>query len=251
MQEERFSMLEREQVVALSQASLYEDSEDAKEARDYLFNTRKISKDSVDSFGIGYVPLRVSNNRICGRLIFPIWDCHEKLVAISTRDFRSNVRNRGHWHESFNKKHHVYGWAAAKHKIKESMQIIIVEGQFDVLAMHSSGFTNTIGILGSHPSVFHINLIARYANEIIFAFDNDDAGKKAFQESFKIILSSGLFYDKSLRFFDLDLGLHKDPDELLKTSGKDDMEMHIDASRKIYKYDRKQWPTDVSDISID
>lgn len=251
MQEEKFSMLEREQVVALSQASLYEDSEDANEARDYLFNTRKISKEAVDCFGIGYVPLRVPNKRICGRLIFPIWDCHEHLVAISTRDFRSNVRNRGHWHESFNKKHHIYGWVSAKNKIKESMQIIVVEGQFDVLAMHSNGFKNTVGILGSHPSVFHINLISRYANEIIFAFDNDDAGKKAFQESFKIMLSSGLFYDKSLRFFNLDLGLHKDPDELLKTSGKDDMEMHIDASRKTFKYDRKQWTTDVSDISID
>lgn len=252
MELDQFSMLEREQIVALSQASLYEASNDAAEARDYLFNTRKISESISKDFAIGYVPVRVNNKKISGRIIFPIWDCHGNMVALSTRDFRSSIKNRGHWHESFNKKHHLYGWKTAEDKIKHSKQVVVVEGQFDVLAMHSHGFTNTVGVLGSHLSTFHIMLLIRYADEIVFAFDNDDAGKKAYQESYKIIASNGLLYDKTLSFFKVDLGVHKDPDELLKNSGRDDMEMHIEASRKVkHTNDAAQWSANVSDLSID
>ena len=252
IESDQFTMIERERIVALSQSSLYEDSNDAGEARDYLFNTRKISLEVAKRFGIGYVPVRVDNRRISGRIIFPIWDCHGGLVALSTRDFRSSIKNRGHWHESFNKKHHLYGWKSAEDSIKTTRQIIIVEGQFDVMAMHTHGFNNTVGVLGSHPSFFHIMIMARYADEIVFAFDNDDAGRKAFQESLKIISSSGLLYDKSLSFFNVDLGRHKDPDELLKSSGREDMEMHIEVSRKVKnKYDAAQWSANVSDLSID
>ena len=252
IESDQFTMIERERIVALSQSSLHEDSNDAGEARNYLFNTRKISLEVAKSFGIGYVPVRVDNRRISGRIIFPIWDCHGDLVALSTRDFRSSIKNRGHWHESFNKKHHLYGWKSAEDNIKSTRQIIIVEGQFDVMTMHTHGFNNTVGVLGSHPSFFHIMIMARYADEIIFAFDNDDAGKKAFQESLKIMSSSGLLYDKSLSFFRVDLGRHKDPDELLKSSGQEDMEMHIEASRKVKnKYDAEQWSANVSDLSID
>jgi DNA primase len=252
MELDQFSMLEREQIVALSQASLYENSNDATEARDYLFNARKISEPISKDFCIGYVPVRVNNKKISGRIIFPIWDCHGDMVALSTRDFRSSIKNRGHWHESFNKKHHLYGWKAAEEKIKQSKQAIVVEGQFDVLAMHSHGFANTVGVLGSHLSTFHIMLLIRYADEIVFAFDNDDAGQKAYQESYKIIASNGLLYDKTLSFFKVDLGIHKDPDELLKSSGRDDMEMHIEASRKVKQTnDAAQWSANVSDLSID
>ena len=252
IESDQFTMLEREQIVALSQASLYENSNDASEARDYLINTRKIDESTLKKFCIGYVPVRVNNKRIFGKIIFPIWDCHSRLVALSTRDFRSSIKNRGHWHESFNKKHHLFGWKEAEDSIKKTKQVIVVEGQFDVMSMHSNGFTNTVGILGSHPSFFHIMLLARHADEIIFAFDNDEAGKKAFSESLNIISSSGLLYDKSLSFFRVDLGIHKDPDDLLKVSGKDDMEMHIEASRKVKnKYDAAQWSADVSNLSID
>jgi DNA primase catalytic core len=235
MESDQFSMLEREQIIALSQASLYENSNDAAEARSYLFETRKICEETVRDFYLGYVPVRVNDRKISGRIIFPIWDCHGETVALSTRDFRSSIKNRGHWHESFNKKHHLYGWKMAESFIKDTGQVIVVEGQFDVLAMHSHGFKNTVGILGSHLSVFHIMLLIRYADEIVFAFDNDEAGKKAYQESYKIIASNGLLYDKTLSFFKVDLGVHKDPDELLKSSGRDDMEMHIEASRKVKK----------------
>jgi hypothetical protein len=43
IESDQFTMIERERIVALSQSSLHEDSNDAGEARDYLFNTRKIS----------------------------------------------------------------------------------------------------------------------------------------------------------------------------------------------------------------
>lgn len=252
IESDQFTMIEREKIVSLSQSSLYEDSEDANEARDYLLSKRKINYDILKMFEIGYVPSRVNNKKIAGRIIFPIRDCHNSLVALSTRDFRNSIKNRGHWHESFNKKHHLFGWNQSENEIKKTRQIIVVEGQFDVMAMHSHGFFNCVGILGSHPSFFHIMLFSRYADEIVFAFDNDDAGKKAFSESFNIISSSGLLYDKLLSFFKVDLGIHKDPDDLLKVSGREDMEMHIQNSRKVRnKNDEQHWSADVFNLSID
>jgi DNA primase len=250
--ENQFTELEREKIYSLSQASLFEESLDAQEARDYLFNIRRVSESTIRKFNIGYVPSRVSDRRISGKVIFPIFDCHNRLVALSTRDFRNTSNNRGHWHESFNKKHHMYGWQQSLIGIKESREIIVVEGQFDVMSMHDNGFENCIGILGSHLSNFHAFLIARYADSVVFAFDNDDAGKKAYLESIKVFSKTGLLYDKTLSFFSVDLGVHKDPDELLKKSNKEEMEMCIVASRNRKKQnERKQWTADVSDLSID
>lgn len=248
---DHFSMLEREAIVSLSQQSLFEESNDAKEARDYLFDNRKISENVVINFGIGYVPLRVGDRRISGKIIFPIYDCHNSLVAISTRDFRNTQKNRGHWHESFNKKNHFYGFSQSVKFIIEKKEVILVEGQFDVMSMHSHGFSNCVGILGSHMSMFHAFLLARFVDSFVFAFDNDDAGRKAIVESGNILLKSGLLYDKSISYFGVDMGSYKDPDDLLKFCGREEMEMHITASRNRKKYDRKRWSADVLDISID
>jgi|LauGreDrversion4_2_1035121.scaffolds.fasta_scaffold01463_21 DNA primase len=250
--ENHFTAIEREKIFSLSQFSLYETSEDAEEARRYLFDVRKIDEKVIKEFNIGYVPVRVHDKRISGKVIFPIFDCHNNLVAISTRDFRNISKNRGHWHESFNKKHHVYGWSQAIDSVKKSNEIIVVEGQFDVMAMHSHGYTNCIGILGSHLSIFHALLLVRYANSIIFMFDNDEAGRKAYSESINVLGKIGLLYDKTISFFSVDLGAYKDPDELLKCSSREDMEMHIVSSQnRKQQNERKQWSTNVSDLSID
>lgn len=250
--ENQFTELEREKVYALSQASLFEESQDAQEAREYLFSTRKISESTIRKFGIGYVPSRVYDRRISGKVIFPIFDCHNSLVALSTRDFRNSSKNRGHWHESFNKKHHIYGWQQSLKHISLSKEVIVVEGQFDVMSMHDNGFMNCIGILGSHLSSFHAFLISRYADSVVFAFDNDEAGKKAYSESVKVFSKTGILYDKTLSFFSVDLGIHKDPDDLLKNSNREEMEMSIAASRNRKKQnERQQWTADVSDLSID
>jgi DNA primase len=248
----QFTMLEREQILALSQASLYEDSDDAREAFEYLKSTRKIDKETLVKFNIGYVPVRVSNRRISGKIIFPIYDSNENIVAISTRDFRNTNNNRGHWHESYVKKHHLFGWKQSKDEIKRTRQIIVVEGQFDAMAMHSSGFCNTVGILGSHPSFIQTMMFCRYADEIVLAFDGDSAGEKAFDEAVNTLYSSGIMYDKTISYFRLDLGLYEDPDDLIKNAGREEMEMQIELSRKVKKNnDAAQWSTDVSNFSID
>lgn len=248
----QFSMLEREKIVLLSQASLFESSEDAIEARDYLFSFRKLNEEIVKKFNIGYVPLRVQNRKISGRIVFPIYDCHNNLIAISTRDFRNQDKNRGHWHESFEKKYHFFGFNQALSAMKEKNEVILVEGQFDVMSMHANGFTNCIGILGSHMSNFHAYLIARHVDSIVFSFDNDIAGKNANKESVNVMSKTGLAYDKRISFFSVDIGSYKDPDDLLKDAGREEMEMCINSSRnRKKKYDKEQWTADVFDLSID
>jgi DNA primase len=129
--------------------------------------------------------------------------------------------------------------------------MIVVESPLDAARLYSAGIDGGAATFGTSVSPEQLHIM-RKTDNLIFAFDNDDAGKKAFQESLKIMSSSGLLYDKSLSFFNVDLGRHKDPDELLKSSGREDMEMHIEVSRKVKnKYDAAQWSANVSDLSID
>ena len=43
----------------------------------------------------------------------------------------------------------MYGIERAKDKARKDKKIILVEGQFDVEAMHGFGFTNTVAVSGS------------------------------------------------------------------------------------------------------
>lgn len=211
----------RSLIVGMAKETLFDDSAESSEARAYLFGRRKISDEAAKSFHIGYVPKMAFATGVAGRLILPLHDHHGRLVCLTTRDWREGAHNRGHWHESFEKKWYLYGLHQAMPSIVSKRQIVVVEGQFDVLRLHSIGVTNAVGLLGSKPGWFQLALMLREADEVKLAFDNDDAGRAGAKEMFSILKSSGMSKMTRVKVSIVRLNPAKDADELVDRLGAD------------------------------
>jgi len=209
----------RSLIVDMAKETLFDDSPESTEARDYLFSKRKISDSTARLFNLGYVPKMAFATGVAGRLILPLHDHHGRLICLTTRDWREGAHNRGHWHESFEKKWYLYGMHQAIPAIVKTRQVVVVEGQFDVLRLHSIGVVNAVGLLGSKPGWYQLALLLREADEVKLAFDNDDAGRAGVKEVFNILRSSGMSKMARVKFSIVRLNPAKDADELVDRIG--------------------------------
>ena len=183
-------------------------SDEGKAAKQYLAS-RKIDDETIKNFKLGYCPSDWGGHNIWKRrVIFPLIDPYGNVVAFSgrlltyaTKDTNgSNVlaeigTNRVvrrtlpdgskedfammQFHDSFPKNYYLYGVEQAKSHIMKMGYVNVVEGQADVLSMHSAGLKNTVGTCGSAITPFHLITLCRYCDSVVFLFDADDGGRKA------------------------------------------------------------------------
>lgn len=102
--------------------------------------------------------------------------------------------------------------------------IILCEGYMDVIAIHQAGFTNAVAGCGTALTNEQVRLISRYANEVILAYDADEAGQKALKKAI------GLFNQTDIKIRIPALVGGKDPDEIIKTYGRDKFKGMLDGA---------------------
>ena len=141
-----------------------------------------------------------------GRVMFPIFDSSDRVIGFSARILpRLDDGKIGKYVNSpettlFNKSRVLYGLNKAKFDIRKRDYSIMVEGQMDLVMSHQAGFTNTVAVSGtalssetvSDGAVTNLGLAQRLSNNIILAFDSDEAGFKASGRNAKIALSLGM-----------------------------------------------------------
>jgi hypothetical protein len=122
------------------------------------------------------------------RLMFPICDPMGKVRGFSGRIvfYDSNKPERKYVNSSENALYHkrelLFCQNLARKPMFEHHKAYIVEGQFDVLAMQHGGFLNTVASSGTALTDYQIQQLVRTVGEngnIVFMFDNDNAGRKA------------------------------------------------------------------------
>lgn len=211
-------------------------------ARDYL-NLRKISKEQVEKFQLGFAPTSsdlynllkkkgFSNdelvrtgifiksdyknefiNRYRGRLIFPIVDARDKCVGFGGRLLEKLEKAKyinSPETEIYKKSQQLYGYSLARKG--KSRQIIISEGYLDVISLHQAGFNGAVAPLGTSISAAQIGMCWRVCDNPIIALDGDSAGVKASYRWIDRILTC-LEPGKSFKFATLPQGA--DPDLLV------------------------------------
>lgn len=225
-----FTSFERDKIVELAENTLWEGSEESEKILAYLRN-RHICNDTIKSFRLGLCPSRSDVRWISGRIIMPLFDAWGSCVALTTRAIDKDVNNRGHWHESFEKKYEVFGINVAAPFIYESGFAIVCEGQFDAMHMHSCGFKNAVSILGSKMSMEQFSSLSRWCDEILLAFDSDDAGKNAREDFFNMLKSKRMLGTRSIKIRSLLFSGAKDPDEFLSLYGCEQMSTIISLTR--------------------
>jgi DNA primase len=151
------------------------------------------------------------------RIMFPIHDHSGQVRGFSSRRVREDqipkYLNSG---ESFifNKASILFGLHFAKSYIRQADQVIIVEGNMDVIMMHQFGFQQTVGTMGTALSDSSIKLLSNMTKNIFLAMDSDTAGKKAMARINADFMSTGLM-PKVINFEPA-----KDPDEYLLKEGR-------------------------------
>lgn len=160
-------------------------------------------------------------DRFRNRIMFTIFNVSNKPVGFSGRIF-DKVKSKtvdpektGKYINSpdspiYNKSQILYGLNLAKSEIIKADEVIIVEGNLDLVMAHQAGFKNSIAVSGTALTQNHLEILERYTKNLKFAFDPDSAGVAAAKRS--IDLAHQLDFNVSLIV--LPSGL--DPADLIK-----------------------------------
>ena len=234
-------------------------------AREYLLG-RGIKKPLWEKFTLGYAPVGWENSlvflkkrgfsiedialsglivssstkrgsfydRFRNRLIFPLKDSHGSTLGFSARIIEQEVGNEPKYINSpetpiFNKGSLLFGLDIARGAIREKNEIILVEGEFDVLSLHGIGVLNVVASKGTALTDKQVVVISRHSENVSLCFDTDLAGDAAARRGIELLDLAGVNV-KVIR-----LSKYKDPDEFAQVDPKGFKEA-IESASNIYDY---------------
>ena len=200
------------------------------EVKKYLVD-RGLTEETVRSFRIGYAPNewrlaydhlhdkgyndseiekaglikptegKSPYDRFRGRVMFPIFDQNGAPIAFSGRVFGEQKNQDGtdvaKYINSpegllYDKGAVMFGYDRARKAIREMNFTILVEGQMDLIMSHQAGTLNTVAVSGTALTERHLALLKRLSDNLVFAFDADDAGLAATARAFRLALAQGM-----------------------------------------------------------
>jgi DNA primase len=173
-------------------------------------------------------------DRFRGRIIFPIFSSHGKVIAFGGR-IMGNEKEVAKYLNSpetdlFKKGYTLYGFNFAKDMAYKQQKIMAVEGYMDVIALHQAGFEYAVAPLGTALTENHIQLMWKVTKEPIMCMDGDDAGLRAskkFAEEYIKLLEPG----NTIKFAFVPKGY--DPDEFVKEQGKQAFENILNNAKPL------------------
>lgn len=243
---------------------LLKNNKEAEEARNYLKN-RNVSDQMIDTFQLGYAPrdpkwlfkflkgkgysedfLKKSGlfsqnyegySLFSNRLMFPIRDRQGRVLAFSGRDLSGNSKAKyinSPETPIYQKKENFFGIYEAKSTIASgTMQPILCEGNFDVVAMHQAGFTSAVASLGTAFTPEQCTNMKKWfskVKEFHLLFDSDEAGQRETEKAILLVNSKGLgVYVHKFQSA-------KDASELLEKHGREGVEREFAIKESGFDY---------------
>ena len=178
----------------------------------YLRSKRGLTDASIETFGLGYAPNTWDSalthftqrgystqdlldagliseregggyfDRFRNRIMIPIRDENGKMSGFGARIVDPNdIPKFLNSPETpiFSKGRLLYGLDRARKPIRVADQAVIVEGYFDVIALHQAGYENVVSPMGTALTEEQLRLLKRFSRTIVLALDPDAAGQKA------------------------------------------------------------------------
>ena len=170
-------------------------------------------------------------DRFKNRIMFPILDVQGKVIAFSGRSLGDQEPKYLNSPETpiFSKSKALYGLNLAKTSIKKEKTAILVEGNLDVISSVQVGVANTVAPLGTAVAPQQIELLKRFAENLVFAFDNDPAGDTAAKRAITLAENQ----EMNIKVVQLSSG--KDPDEVIRKNPSD-WKKAISGAVPVYDY---------------
>ena len=124
------------------------------------------------------------------RLMLPVIDTRGDVVAFGSRVLDKSEPKYMNSSETpvYSKRRVLYGLNLAK-KTKRP-NIILCEGNLDIVTLHQAGFDNAVASMGTALTVEQTRLLSRFTKELVLCYDNDNAGKIATERALQILQNS-------------------------------------------------------------
>ena len=157
-------------------------------------------------------------DRFRDRVMFPIRNERGKLIAFGGRVMGQGEPKYLNSPETplFHKGRELYGLFEHRRTIQGENRVVVVEGYMDVVMLDQHGVQNAVATLGTAITPDHLTRLLRLADEIVFAFDGDNAGRKAAWRALENSLPQAQD-GKLLSFLFLPEG--EDPDSYVQAQG--------------------------------
>jgi len=236
-------------------------SEQGRAARMYL-EERDIDEETAREFGLGYAPdgwehllghlsdqgidaqeveaaglaLERSSSpghydRFRHRIVFPVVDIWRNIRAFGGRTMADDDDTPKYMNSPetpfYTKGEHLYGLHVAKKHFQNAGYALVVEGNFDVLALHAAGIRTAVAPMGTALTAEQADLLSRYTRTVVVAFDGDDAGADATHRCLPALQEAGL-EGRVIRFDETD-----DPDSFVRREGDDALDEKVDDATPI------------------
>lgn len=161
------------------------------------------------------------------RIMFPIYNQSGSVIGFGGRvldDGMPKYLNTPDT-EVYSKRQNLYGLYQGKEAIRQSNEVLLVEGYMDCIRMHQFDFTNCVATLGTALTKEQAALIHRYTENVTIIYDGDEAGQR------EALRASSILVEEGLKTSILTLPGGKDPDELLELSGKEEFRRYIQNNK--------------------
>jgi DNA primase len=231
------------------------------QAREYL-QKREITQEVISAFKLGYAPAGwdfLSNkvakssiplgeaeeagllvrkerggfyDRFRDRIMCPIFELTGRIVGFGGRILSEGEPKYLNTPETliFDKSRILFGLFQNREAIRRVRKAVVVEGNFDLLALASFGVDNVVAPLGTALTQRQIRLLKGYADEVILLFDGDEAGIKAAMRAVPLFLAEQVAARVAL------LPAMHDPDTYVRAHGKEGLEKYLVSALPILEF---------------
>ena len=233
------------------------------EAGKAYFAGRDISPETIEEFKLGFAPnawdklstaftkrgvkqefllacgLSAERNnggglydRFRNRVIIPIADERGRVVGFGGRVLDDSTPKYLNTPETilFNKRKLLFGLDRSHRAIQQAGYAIVVEGYMDAISVFGAGVRNVVASLGTAFTAEHCQKLLRYAPDIYFCYDSDEAGQKATIRALSIVRDTGAV----VRVIVVPDG--KDPDEYIRKHGADAFRALVKEALPLVEY---------------
>jgi DNA primase len=162
-------------------------------------------------------------DRFRDRVMFPILNARGAVIGFGGRVLGTGEPKYLNSPETplFEKGRELYGLPQAREAIRATNRVLVVEGYMDVVALAQFGVGYAVATLGTATTPVHVEKLLKLADELVFSFDGDAAGRKAAWRALEVSLPLATD-QKRIRFLFLPTG--HDPDTYIRECGKEAFE---------------------------
>ena len=250
--------------IHLIAANFYNDNLQSTKGQNIIkyLNSRGINNDTIKDFKLGFSPdnwsslldkirkLKFSSesmvqsglfingkkgyyDRFRNRIMFPIADRNNKIIAFGGRVFDSDDPAK-YVNSSetliYNKSNILYGLSKTKDFLSKENTAIVVEGYLDLIQLYQNGIKNVVAASGTSFTDNHATELNKYVKNVKIAYDGDNAGQNAAIRAGYVLLKNGFNPEIVL------IPEGEDPDDWIQKEGPGPLKDAISNSVNLFEF---------------